>query len=261
MGNPLEGFEAKLVRADEHLQALDVEITDFLELDPYTVRFEVDRESAQKVAKIYVNGEPPAVRWGVMVGDCVHNLRSALDHLAWQFAGLEPPSKTEFPIFHDRKEFERRKPGGGLYKIRGIKDPEARTLIKAVQPCYSKRQRPKAHPLWSLQSLSNIDKHQVLHLSVAIIGSASYWSGPSGDEFIDSLRFGAFDDGAEVGRFKLDPGESEPEMGVDVQFGFDIAFEEGGPGAGWRVVGGLQRIREFIRADIARPFRDLCESA
>jgi hypothetical protein len=259
--NQLSGFKAKLKRADEHLEALDDEIAEFLDSHPYAVRFEIDRETGQHVAKIKVRRDPPAIRWGLLIGDCVHNMRSALDHLAWQLAGPKPPPKTEFPIFHDRKEFKRKGPGGGLYKIRGIKDPKARALIKSVQPCRSDRSPPKVHPLYALWILSNTDKHQMLHLAVGNISSASYWPGKSGDEFIDSLSFGTFHDDAEIGRFTLDPGETHPDVDVDVNFGFDITFDQGGPGAGWPVVGGLTRIRECIRADIAAPVARLYESS
>jgi hypothetical protein len=260
LSQPLDGFHAKLARAGEHLEALDEEITDFLATRPYAVRFEVDEQTGQQVAQIKVSGEPPAIRWGLMIGDCVHNMRSALDHLAWELSGAKPPRKTEFPIFHNRQEFESRKPRGGLYKIRGIKDPRARTLIKSVQPCYSERGRVKAHPLYALRQLSNTDKHKVLHLSVGVISGASYWSGESGEDFVDSLRFGTFDDNAEIARFRLRPGEPDPEVGVDLQFTFDIAFEQGGPGAGWPVTGGLRRIRECVRAEIARPAARLYET-
>jgi hypothetical protein len=190
MGNPLQGFEAKLSRADEHLEALDAEIDNFLDLHPYAVNFEIDEKTGQKVARLEVNGELPAVRWGLMLGDCVHNMRSALDHLVWALSGPEPPPKTEFPIFHEREKFEAVSRGGGRYKIRGVKDPKARTLIESVQPCYSDRPTKTGHQLWSLQELSNVDKHQVLHLGVAAVGGLSYWVGEGGHEFIDSLNLG-----------------------------------------------------------------------
>ena len=252
MERPLDGFKAKLARADEHLGTLDDEIALFLETQPYAVRFEIDEHTAQKVARIYVNGEPPSIKWGLMIGDCVHNMRSALDHLAWELSGPKPPPKTEFPIFHDGKKFQSRESGGGLYKIRGIKDTKARALIESVQPCYSQPNRPKGHPLYSLHALSNPNKHQVLHLGVpSSVERPIGWK--VGDRVHRQPAFsGSFKDGAEIGRFTPRPGESERGVDVNVHFSFDISFDLSGPGSGWPVIGGLRRIREVIRVDIER---------
>jgi hypothetical protein len=250
--SPLTGFNAKLERADEHLEALDAEIADFLDGNPHSVIYEVDPQTGQKVARFKVHRDLPARRWGLMFGDCVHNMRSGLDHLAWALSRPEPPDRTEFPIFHEREKFESTSPRGGLYKIRGIKDPKARAIIEAVQPCYSDRPTKTSHHLWSLQELSNIDKHQVLHLGVAALSSVGFY-GDGGEEFIDSLNLGTLDDGAEIGRFQPRAGESKSQVDMDLSIAFQIALSEGGPNPGMGVPGALRRIREFIRADIARP--------
>jgi hypothetical protein len=48
---------------------------------------------------------------------------------------------------------------------------------------------------------------------------------------------------------------------MDLGFTFQITLSERGPNPGMGVSGALRRIREFIRADIARPFRALYEAA
>lgn len=261
MDSPLTGFKAKLDRADEHLNALVAEIGDFLDGNPHSVIYEIDPETCQKVAKFKVHRELPAVRWGVRFGDCIHNMRSALDHLAWALSGPEPPPKTEFPIFHETEKFESTVKGGGLYKIRGIKDAKARAVIESVQPCYSDRPTKTGHYLWSLQDLSNIDKHQVLHLGVAALGSVGYGVGPEGHEFIDSLNLGTLYDGAEIGRFQPRSGEPDSQVEMDLSISFQVALGNGGPNAGMGVEGALRRIREFIRVDIARPITALYDDS
>jgi hypothetical protein len=79
------GCWAKVGRANVHLSCLDKRINSFInkgklyEFDPLD-----DLETGQIV--IYGEGirEPPVEEWGVIIGDVVHNLRSALDHLVWQ---------------------------------------------------------------------------------------------------------------------------------------------------------------------------------
>lgn len=259
MAYSLEGFQAKLRRADEHLSTLVDGITAYLDTQPYLISFEVDAETGQNVAKAKANGEPPpVVEWGLLIGDCVHNMRSALDHLAWELAGPEPPRKTEFPIFHEVDEFERTTKGGGLWKIEAIKDPHARALIKSVQPCYSDRPRRELHPLASLRDFANIDKHRMLHLSVVGLGGMAYWVGESGHDFIDSVNFGPIYDGAEIGRFSA---KSDEEVDMNPSFTVDVTMSDRGPARNMSAEGAMRRIRETIRVDIEQPARRLWDPA
>src|SRR5439155_6469068 len=41
--------------------------------------------------------EPPVLRWGVLIGDIVHNLASALDNLVWELAQANP-HPPPFPV-------------------------------------------------------------------------------------------------------------------------------------------------------------------
>jgi hypothetical protein len=70
----------KFARADEHLDALLSEIQWWATSHPYRVLRERDAESDFTVLYIEPLGEPP-LKCGVIAGDVVHNLRSALDML------------------------------------------------------------------------------------------------------------------------------------------------------------------------------------
>ena len=54
-----------------------------MELDPYGLASYTNPAADEFLYLARVSREPP-VRWGVMAGEIVHHLRSALDHLAWQ---------------------------------------------------------------------------------------------------------------------------------------------------------------------------------
>jgi hypothetical protein len=41
---------------------------------------------------------PPLDEWSLLFGDCVHNIRAALDHLAWELDSA-PEKSTTFPTF------------------------------------------------------------------------------------------------------------------------------------------------------------------
>lgn len=111
----------------------------------------------------------PEHHWGTIVGDCLHNLRCALDHIVWELSdgpNGNAPRASEFPIFDDRDKFLKRRPNGkpdtfsGLRKIEGVDDTNARTAIRGLQPF--QRSDTARHPLWVLHELNNIDKHRAL---------------------------------------------------------------------------------------------------
>ena len=99
--HPLDGVRAKLTRAQRHSLELDREIRAWFERHPYGHTGEFDRETSEYVFRYRIYETPPVV-WSVVFGDIVHNLASALDHLAWQLVilnGREPIERqTAFPI-------------------------------------------------------------------------------------------------------------------------------------------------------------------
>jgi hypothetical protein len=98
--------------------------------------------------------EFPEVEWGVIIGDAIHCLRSALDHL---IAGLctEPPSRrTAFPICRTKREWIVDAPGE-IWSV----PPKYLALIDAAQP-YHGGDKAHAHPLAVLNQLWNLDKHR-----------------------------------------------------------------------------------------------------
>jgi hypothetical protein len=102
------------------------------------------------------------------VGDVAHDLRSALDHMAWQlaceFAGESPANANRifFPICDP-------KPGHG-HKSPRFLDPAVWQRLHEFQPCRGINGRPDSwsgdyvHQLSLLQKMSNQDKHQRLSI-------------------------------------------------------------------------------------------------
>jgi hypothetical protein len=91
------------------------------------------------------------------LGDFVYNLRSGLDQLAWQLClsgGGTPGRDTMFPIHEDEAKSE----GTFLKRVCGMHS-DAVAILREVQPY--KRPDFKKHPLWQLNTLSNIEKHRL----------------------------------------------------------------------------------------------------
>jgi len=158
----------KLDRAYEHIQALERDISAWIKTDPYEIADEPDPEPPLEQVShpnvIYrrfriTRLDPVPAPLLIIVGDCLFNLRSALDHLAFALAVTNTPNMTteqeascEFPIFHDRPT----KHGKERRKI-GCIDPQAAAVIKALQPHHRRDYRDD--PLWQIHELNRIDKH------------------------------------------------------------------------------------------------------
>jgi len=84
----LEGCDAKVARARTHLQALYDEINAYVASEPHEIVEAFDAEAREYWATFRVKVEPDWLAWGILLGDFIHNLRSALAHLVWQLALL-----------------------------------------------------------------------------------------------------------------------------------------------------------------------------
>ncbi|MCH8066744.1 MAG: hypothetical protein IIC90_13115, partial [Chloroflexi bacterium] len=101
----------------------------------------------------------------ILIGDVIHNLRSALDHIVYAISFSRNPDEfrddrtTEFPICDKPSSFAseyRQK------QIRGL-PLSARAIIEALQPYSGKK--VSHEPLWTLREMSNVDKHRSIHVA------------------------------------------------------------------------------------------------
>ncbi|QCB94745.1 hypothetical protein [Cellulomonas shaoxiangyii] len=98
--------------------------------------------------------EQLTIDWAVLVGDIVHNARSALDHAAWQLVGLNggtPGTHTQFPTARASKDFDTKT------RLRGA-HPYVHETVRALEPWGG----GAGHWLWVLTQLDNVDKHRLL---------------------------------------------------------------------------------------------------
>jgi hypothetical protein len=93
---------------------------------------------------------------GLVCGDCLQNMRSALDYLIYELVlanGGKPNRKHMFPIAMSEDQYER----DGIHKIKGI-HPRAAAFIDALQPYLL--EHPSESPLYVLDELTNLNKHR-----------------------------------------------------------------------------------------------------
>jgi hypothetical protein len=107
------GARLKVARAAEHLARLDAAAAEYLNGDPFTLRYRYDVGTAEHVILLEDLTLPnPSI--ALTTGEFVQALRTALDYVAAALiecaTGASPPldSKFEFPIFLDSKAYEAR---------------------------------------------------------------------------------------------------------------------------------------------------------
>ncbi len=161
----MAGVYEKLKRADETIQKLNSEIDFFLKKCPEG-RFSDDKQKAAKELIEFHTKRGIPLRFGVLAGEIIHHLRSSLEHVAWMLSSeqhrLDDPTGIAFPIFTEepkKKELARY-----CRNIEGIESPDARALIKQLQPY--KAPNPTDDPLAILHELDREDKHHTLILIV-----------------------------------------------------------------------------------------------
>ena len=183
---------------------------------------ERDPEPSYYLWRAKIVEPPPLERWGSITGECVHSLRSALDHTANALVKIRRPNTefSEFPIFKDRSRWD----SDHMKKLPGV-DPKVLTQAKWLQPY---RRGGEHDPLWLIHHLDIVDKHRRLNLVSPSVTSTTWATDGGGIEDVE-LPVGPFKDGTAVGRFKMVPTRGAPPMHVQTDFTFDVAFGEGEP--------------------------------
>ena len=167
----LAGARAKVDRALEQFHSLQAEIGPWIESQPQDLWFGFDAETQRWSYALINGGEDAPLRFAVIIGEIVHDLRSALDHLVGQLVlaeGNDPTDRNQFPIYSDKvdrdpKQWKDRR-NRWQAMLRGV-NPTERATIKALQP-YRRAHRILYSALAELASLSNTDKHNLLVTTV-----------------------------------------------------------------------------------------------
>ena len=150
---------AKLHRAELHLRAFESAWQRVIDTDVYTFLHEVNAEG---VGHRYRAVTVPDLddKWALMIGDCVHNLRSALDYLAHELVranGGTPDHHTQFPVHSS--------PGG--VRVHGGIAEEALALIEEVQPYAANDEGNRIH---TINLLDRADRVRPILLAAAATG-------------------------------------------------------------------------------------------
>jgi hypothetical protein len=164
----------KVNRARSHVDDLEAEIVAYWETWPISTRGTgiTETEGGGTGARTFTveNVRPLPDSIPVLVGDAVHNLRSALDHFAYA-AVAQPTRQTCFPIW-SRDDPRKAAPPGKEWldtvaKQLATASPGLIDAVRALSPWETGSDKR----LWAIHELDRVDKHRLL-LSVAAAHTA-----------------------------------------------------------------------------------------
>jgi hypothetical protein len=219
----LSGVHAKIDRGYEHLDALDEEIQTWLRRHPYGLRTQVQDKGRRHVGFLEIYGQPDSTRLGLLIGDCAHNFRSALDHLIGTIgrANLAPArfeeveGKLEFPICTSEAAWKIALSQG---KLEGM-GRRVCAKVKRTQPY--RTDDPATDDLTVLGWLDNRDKHRLVHAVAAYPRvTALNLDALNGPPRLVEAAPGPFEDGAQVYTVLTD--QPNPSMQVSCDVGVEI---------------------------------------
>lgn len=178
----IAGPTAKLNRAKHHLAEIKEIVSSRSDIGGYETRREFSGDG--RTCRLYVGDIVPIdPALPLIVGDCLFDLRAALDHLVYQlhvrrFRGHVPDDAAEDAMFPIRpKRPKGPEPLGGVDGVRRL-SVRHRAAIERFQPyrTASDGYEDERLFLWMLNDLNRFDKHR--HLNVVAVDSWAHAVSP-----------------------------------------------------------------------------------
>jgi len=207
------GAKLKVKRANEHIAHLEAVLNSLVPTDFYRRDVRRDTDSGNYILEIRCIADPPDTI-ALIIGDAVHNLRSALDHVMWELvsrSGITPEQNLYFPIRKTQEKFKE-----------AIKDPQIQAIGADILDliCNVIKPYPTGNDLLcALAQLDITDKHKLL---IPVFSSALF----SEDENLDPANSPLF--GMQIPKgfvWSMDTHSSEPsEVNNKIKMKLDITF-------------------------------------
>lgn len=180
MGSDRESWHLKLDRAEYHLDEVACEVRRFSDRRPYEAAPQTYTKGKHQYLRFVLRfTESPDAMLPVIVGDVIHNVRSALDHLVVANVPKTRRRKAAFPIFwrcpfNDRGDVLDSELGRTWTKLTTGLSPVLLAQVKALQPYQPPDEDDltemvargidpnDVHALGNIGRLDNADKHRAL---------------------------------------------------------------------------------------------------
>ena len=223
--NPLLSCRIKIERAKKHLKDLQGQVELFNLRHPYQSITDDDSEPGIRVQRLKII-EDISPDLSAYVGDTIHNLRSAMDSLAFVLVSRNGPvsdaviQETYFPVHWNQADLT--KPESRTSRFFSRVGPEIETLIKGIEPYRG----GKGDALFRIDRLDIIDKHRaILPVGGALAGIGYIATGqnaPITGRAFDAPPPFPLKNGDELARTAF----FQPEYQANANFIFEVAFNE-----------------------------------
>ncbi len=227
----LESARLKLIRAKKHLETLQGIIAT---IDARTDLYEVIKDANGKETFNLLEDLPPDI--AIIAGEIIYQLRSALDHLAFNLVQFNPSSialpakwdkRCDFPLWFTIPDEWIKKghvnpplPYNCFEKTLPGISKDAFAFIESCQPYYI---GPGIHnTMRVITQLSNIDKHRHLNVIVPNVSVRHFIGLASGDRI--ATITGGFKQGAEITSEAI--GDVDGTVEMQRSFSSYITFDE-----------------------------------
>ena len=243
--DPLASVRLKVDRAEFHRKTFERELVNFFIQEPERAVAQLDEQGVYGLALI----EPLPPHLSCIISDAVQNLRSAFDHFVWACALRfrdDPPRQIDFRVCKDGGDWGNYVGSAKGKQTRKAVGDDAWAVIEEMQPHTRGIEDPNQDPLWGMNELARIDRHQTLHLAVVEHHGTFVGFGPRpqrGNVLLWNM-------GEDMPRFATPMLENDPQMNrwtvsdagwvgeVDTysQLSFEVVFDPKGKVAqGWSV--------------------------
>jgi hypothetical protein len=212
----------KIGRAEEHAKIIGDEISFWTNAKLYVLTHNRDAEGYFHHVSVDFTVAPERERWSLIFGDCIHNLRSALDHFVYAVAvhqtKIDPPADKrilQFPITNSPENFV-----GQEFRIKSL-SPAVGTSIEGVQP-YNRRHASLPPMLALVRDFDDLDKHRLLNM--AIFGQQVWNIGikcPPGHRVAVCINPGEIENRGDIMGFTVAP------PSLDVAYDYTAGFSVG----------------------------------
>jgi hypothetical protein len=152
-----ENSRLKWKRADWHIQEINTGLEAFLQSGALKL-VAVTEPNDMQVIKVVADPAPPTAAFALIIGDAVHNLRSALDHLTSEVGrSIGNGLKLHFPMHQTEINLKDLLDGPIFAKMEGRYPGFCDLILNRIKPF--KHSDPC---LWHIGHFDNIDKHNLI---------------------------------------------------------------------------------------------------
>jgi hypothetical protein len=245
----LEGVDAKLVRAREHLRELEKAVAEFLASTKRTIILKLNQDQTAVKLMTWVDDPYPPIRISSIIGDCAYNTRAALDNLVCALVRATNPSSTcsgrRFPVLIEATRWD-------TSTLAGIPEP-ARRLIRQAQPFNRLPQSAELDPLFILNTLRNRDTHRATMLTSGFSKNTQFAIHlKTGDVLLVTATRSLFGEGFDEIPLQISPSLLTDETRVKAKGTAVLAFREPGPWEDRAVVDVLETCLRYVEKLITK---------